>query len=121
MPSGYSLIAVYYRTNLTMCQFGPTLGVSSSMVCPVTSGSGSCCFDPVACPVDATERLWIVDGTFIPVRDRASACFHVRGDINDLRRSKCQRSYSYQSNHALFGFHMDIDITKPIEHDVYCL
>ncbi len=29
--------------------------------------------EPVARPVDAAERLWFVDGTLIPVRDRTVA------------------------------------------------
>ncbi|MGW2292041.1 transposase family protein [Streptomyces phaeochromogenes] len=47
------MVAVYYRTNLTMRQLGPLLAL-----------------EPVSGPADATDRLWIVDGTLVPVRDR---------------------------------------------------
>ncbi|MFF8589308.1 transposase family protein [Streptomyces althioticus] len=47
------MVAVYYRTNLTMRQLGPLLAI-----------------EPVSGTADAADRLWIVDGTLIPVRDR---------------------------------------------------
>ncbi|WP_086738300.1 transposase [Streptomyces glaucescens] len=47
------LVAVYYRTNLTMRQLGPLLAI-----------------EPARASQDAVERLWIVDGTLVPVRDR---------------------------------------------------
>lgn len=65
------LDAVYYRTNLTMRQRGPLLGVSSSTVCWVIQRLGPLpALEPVSRPADAADRLWIVDGTLIPVRDR---------------------------------------------------
>ncbi|MFE6620819.1 transposase family protein [Streptomyces sp. NPDC057740] len=50
------MVAVYYRTNLTMRQLGPLLAL-----------------EPITRPTDAAHRLWIVDGTLIPVRDRQVA------------------------------------------------
>ncbi|MFE2522077.1 transposase family protein [Streptomyces mirabilis] len=65
------LVAVYYRTNLTMRQLGPLFGVSSSTVCRVIQRLGPLlALEPVSRPADAADRLWIVDGTLIPVRDR---------------------------------------------------
>ncbi|MDQ1032797.1 hypothetical protein QF035_010379 [Streptomyces umbrinus] len=68
------VVAVYYRTNLTMRQLGPLFGVSSSTVCRVIQRPGPLlAMEPVSRPVDAPERMWIVDGTLIPVRDRTVA------------------------------------------------
>jgi hypothetical protein len=65
------VVAVYYRTNLTMRQLGPLFGVSSSTVCRVIQKLGPLlALEPVARPTDAADRLWIVDGTLVPVRDR---------------------------------------------------
>lgn len=65
------IVAVYYRTNLTMRQLGPLFGVSSSTVCRVIQRLGPLlAVEPVSRTADATERLWIVDGTLVPVRDR---------------------------------------------------
>ncbi len=65
------VVAVYYRTNLTMRQLGPLFGVSSSTVCRVVQKLGPLlALEPVARPADAADRLWIVDGTLVPVRDR---------------------------------------------------
>ncbi|QWA26578.1 transposase [Streptomyces sp. JCM17656] len=65
------MVAVYYRTNLTMRQLGPLFGVSSSTVCRVIQKLGPLlALEPVARPADAADRLWIVDGTLVPVRDR---------------------------------------------------
>ncbi|MFC5245719.1 transposase family protein, partial [Streptomyces atrovirens] len=65
------LVAVYYRTNLTMRQLGPLFGVSSSTVCRVIQRLGPLlAIEPVSRPADAADRLWIVDGTLVPVRDR---------------------------------------------------
>lgn len=65
------LVAVYYRTNLTMRQLAPLFGVSPATVCRVIQRLGPLlALEPVRAPQDATERLWIVDGTLIPVRDR---------------------------------------------------
>ncbi|WP_435643027.1 transposase [Streptomyces sp. H49] len=65
------MVAVYYRTNLTMRQLGPLFGVSSSTVCRVIQRLGPLlALEPVSRPSDAPERMWIVDGTLIPVRDR---------------------------------------------------
>ncbi|MET9418339.1 transposase family protein [Streptomyces klenkii] len=68
------MVAVYYRTNLTMRQLGPLFGVSSSAVCRVIQRLGPLlALDPLSRPADAADRLWIVDGTLIPVRDRGVA------------------------------------------------
>jgi hypothetical protein len=65
------MVAVYYRTNLTMRQLEPLFGVSSSTVCRVIQKLGPVlALEPVARPADAADRLWIVDGTLVPVRDR---------------------------------------------------
>ncbi|WP_327351289.1 transposase family protein [Streptomyces sp. NBC_01304] len=65
------VVAVYYRTNLTMRQLGPLFGISSSTVCRVIQRLGPLlALEPASRPADAPERLWIVDGTLIPVRDR---------------------------------------------------
>ncbi|MFJ9360325.1 transposase family protein [Streptomyces mirabilis] len=65
------LVAVYYRTNLTMRQLGPLFGVSSSTVCWVIQRLGPLpALEPVSRPADAADRLWIVAGTLNPVRDR---------------------------------------------------
>ncbi|MDV7223856.1 transposase family protein [Streptomyces prunicolor] len=68
------VVAVYYRTNLTMRQLGPLFGVSSSTVCRVIQRLGPLlAIEPVPRPADAPERMWIVDGTLIPLRDRSVA------------------------------------------------
>ncbi|MFI6093569.1 transposase family protein [Streptomyces sp. NPDC051218] len=65
------VVAVYYRTNLTMRQLGPLFGVSSSTVCRVVQKLGPLlALEPVVRPADGEDRLWIVDGTLTPVRDR---------------------------------------------------
>ncbi|MGI5380567.1 transposase family protein [Streptomyces sp. CA-251387] len=66
------LVAVYYRTNLTMRQLGPLFGVSSSTVCRVIQRLGPLlALEPMTRPADGPDRLWIVDGTLVPVRDRS--------------------------------------------------
>lgn len=65
------LVAVYYRTNLTMRQLGPLFGVSPATVCRVIQRLGPLlALEPARASQEAVERLWIVDGTLIPVRDR---------------------------------------------------
>ncbi|MBT2417772.1 transposase [Streptomyces sp. ISL-22] len=65
------LVAVYYRTNLTMRQLAPLFGISPATVCRVIQRLGPLlALEPVRAPQEAVERLWIVDGTLIPVRDR---------------------------------------------------
>ncbi|MGA5285619.1 transposase family protein [Streptomyces pseudogriseolus] len=72
------VVAVYYRTNLTMRQLGPLFGIPSSTVCRVIQGLGPLlALEPVSRPGDAADRLWIVDGTLVPDRDRkvgSSSC-----------------------------------------------
>ncbi len=58
------MVAVYYRTNLTMRQLGPLFGVSSSTVCRVIQRLGLLlALEPVNRAADAPDRVWIVDGT----------------------------------------------------------
>lgn len=65
------MVAVYYRTNQAMRQLAPLFGVSSSTVCRVIQRLGPLLsLEPVSRPSEAAERLWIVDGTLLPVRDR---------------------------------------------------
>ncbi|MGW5421648.1 transposase family protein [Streptomyces sp. NPDC003943] len=65
------LVAVYYRTNLTMRQLAPLFGVSPATVCRVIQRLRPLlAIEPATRPTDAVDRLWIVDGTLIPVRDR---------------------------------------------------
>lgn len=65
------LVAVYYRTNLTMRQLAPLFGCSPATVCRVIQRLGPLlAIEPAPRSGDATDRLWIVDGTLIPVRDR---------------------------------------------------
>ncbi len=71
LPERVLVVAVYYRTNLTMRQLGPLFGISSSTVCRVIQKLGPLlALEPVVRPADAADRLWIVDGTLVPVRDR---------------------------------------------------
>lgn len=68
------VVTVHYRTNLTMRQLGPLVGVSSSTVCRVIQRLGPLlAIEHASRPVDAPERMWIVDGTLIPHRDRRVA------------------------------------------------
>lgn len=58
------------RASRTMPQPGPLFGVSSSTVCRTIQRLGpQLALEPVSRPADAAERLWIVDGTLVPVRD----------------------------------------------------
>ncbi|MFF7095756.1 transposase family protein [Streptomyces rubradiris] len=65
------MVALYYRTNLTMRQLGPLFGVSSSTTCRVIQRLGPLlALEPASRTAEAADRLWIVDGTLVPVRDR---------------------------------------------------
>ncbi|MFF4153264.1 transposase [Streptomyces sp. NPDC001651] len=65
------LVAVYYRTNLTMRQLAPLFGVSAATVCRVIQRLRPLlALESAPRPVADVERLWIVDGTLVPVRDR---------------------------------------------------
>ncbi|MEU7488101.1 transposase family protein [Streptomyces sp. NPDC042319] len=71
LPERVLLVAVYYRTNLTMRQLAPLFSVSSATVCRVIQRLGPLlALEPVRAPQQAADRLWIVDSTLIPVRDR---------------------------------------------------
>ncbi|GHA44510.1 hypothetical protein GCM10010329_78980 [Streptomyces spiroverticillatus] len=62
---------VYYRTNLTMRKLAPLFGISFSTLCRVIQRLGPLLApEPVSRPADAADRLWIVDGTLLLVRDR---------------------------------------------------
>ncbi|MEV7600995.1 transposase family protein [Kitasatospora sp. NPDC089797] len=64
------LVAVYYRTDLTMRQSAPLFGISTATVCRIVQRLGPLlALEAVARPAPGVERLWIVDGTLIPVRD----------------------------------------------------
>jgi hypothetical protein len=64
-------VAVYYRTNLTMRQLAPLFAVLPATVCRVIQRLRPLLdLEPISRPADTTDRLWIVDGTLIPVRDR---------------------------------------------------
>ncbi|MDX2939889.1 transposase family protein, partial [Streptomyces ipomoeae] len=66
------LVAVYYRTNLTMRQLAPLFGISPATVCRVIQRLRPLlALEPAPRPVAEADRLWIVDGTLIPVRDRS--------------------------------------------------
>ncbi|WP_406841561.1 transposase family protein (plasmid) [Streptomyces sp. AHU1] len=61
------MVAVYYRTNLTMRRLGPLFGVSSSTVCRVVQRLGPLlAVEPVARPVDADTRLVIAAARPVP-------------------------------------------------------
>jgi hypothetical protein len=65
------LVAVYYRTNLTMRQTRPAVRRLTSVVCRVIQRLGPMlALEPARACADATDRLWIVDGTLVPVRNR---------------------------------------------------
>ncbi|MGV9339880.1 transposase family protein [Streptomyces sp. NPDC003688] len=65
------LVAVYYRTNLTMRQLAPLFGCSSTTVCRVIQRLRPLlAIKPATRPAEAVGRLWIVGGALIPVRDR---------------------------------------------------
>ncbi|MFF5042973.1 transposase [Streptomyces nigra] len=68
------LVAVYSRTNLTMRQLAPLFGCSPATVCRVIQRLGPLlALEPAPSPAPGADRLWIVDGTLIPVRDRKVA------------------------------------------------
>ncbi|SOE32927.1 Transposase DDE domain-containing protein [Streptomyces sp. OK228] len=65
------VVAAYYRTNLTMRQLAPLFGVSPATVRRVIHRLRPLlALEPASRPVDAADRLWIVDGTLVPVHDR---------------------------------------------------
>ncbi|MFJ2944056.1 transposase [Streptomyces sp. NPDC087310] len=71
LPDRVLLVAVYYRTNLTMRQLAPLFGISPATVCRVIQRLRPLlALERAPRPVADTERLRIVDGTLIPVRDR---------------------------------------------------
>ncbi|MFF8513537.1 transposase [Streptomyces sp. NPDC015492] len=64
-------LAVYYRTKLTMRQLAPLFGISPATVCRVIHRLRPLLvLEPAPRPAADVDRVWIVDGTLIPVRDR---------------------------------------------------
>ncbi|WP_371102744.1 hypothetical protein [Streptomyces sp. PU_AKi4] len=77
------VVAVYYRTNLTMRRLGPLLAL-----------------EPVSQPGDAADRLWVGDGTLITVRGRATVRIHT-GQGRDTRTDLYQdRRHYVWDNHS---------------------
>jgi hypothetical protein len=72
LPDRVLLLAVYWRTNLTMRQIGPLFGVSHSAAHRVIDTLGSLL---VLAPVRRrpVDQIAIVDGTLIPTRDHRLA------------------------------------------------
>ncbi|MFI6645307.1 transposase [Streptomyces sp. NPDC050504] len=71
LPDRVLLVAVYYRTNLTMRQLAPLFSVSPATVCRVIQRLRPLlALERTLRPTADTERLWIVDGTLVPVPDR---------------------------------------------------
>lgn len=68
------LVAVHYRTDLTMRQLAPLFARSSATVCRVIQRLRPLrAIEPATCPCDAVERLWIVGGArSCPARERAA-------------------------------------------------
>ncbi len=93
------MVAVYYRTNLTMRQLVPLFGVSSSPACRVIQRLGPLlALEPASRAADAAERLWILYGILVPVRDRTvgSSSRNYRFSTNvqvvvDARHPSCDR------------------------------
>jgi hypothetical protein len=84
-------VAVYYRMKLTMRQLAPRCGVSPATVCRVTQWLGPLpALEPARAASDATDRLWIVDGTLVPVRDR--------------KLGASSRNYRFCANIQVIGF-----------------
>lgn len=68
------LVPVYYRTHLTKQQLAPLFGAPPATVCRVIQKLGPLLtVELVTRPSDAVDRLWSVDGTLIPARDRTVA------------------------------------------------
>jgi hypothetical protein len=72
LPNRVLLVAVYWRTNLTMRQIGPLFGVSHSAAYRVINTLGPLL---ALAPVRRrkADQVTIVDGTLIPTRDHAVA------------------------------------------------
>jgi Helix-turn-helix of DDE superfamily endonuclease len=72
LPDRVLLVAVYWRTNLTMRQLGPLFGVSHSAAHRVIDTLGPLL---ALAPVRRrrVDQVTIVDGTLIPTRDRRLA------------------------------------------------
>lgn len=72
------LVAVSYRTDLTMRQLAPLFGISPATVCRVIHRLRPLlALEPALRPVADVDRLWIVDGTLVP---------HLRSERRDPGR-----------------------------------
>lgn len=70
------VVAVHYRTNLTMRHLAPLFGVSPATVCWVIQRLGPVlAIEPVRRPADATDRLWTrPHGMTSKAPNRSSTC-----------------------------------------------
>ncbi|MGW8846841.1 transposase family protein [Streptomyces xiamenensis] len=65
------VVSVYYRTNLTMRQLAPLFWISPATVCRVIQRLRPLlALGPAGRSAGVPDRLWIADGTLVPVRDR---------------------------------------------------
>ena len=72
LPDRVLLVAVYWRTNLTMRQLGPLFGISHSAVhCVIDTVGPLLALEPVC--RRPKGPIAIVDGTVIPTRDHRLA------------------------------------------------
>ena len=68
------LVVAHRRTDLTMRQLAPLFGCSPATVCRIIQRLRPLlAIEPAPRPVADVERLWIVDGTLVPVGDRKVA------------------------------------------------
>ncbi len=80
MPRRAPFRHCHYRTNLTLRQLAQLFGISPATVCLVIQRLGLLlALGPAPRPVADTERLWIVNGTLVPVRDRTVSAAASRG------------------------------------------
>jgi DDE superfamily endonuclease/Helix-turn-helix of DDE superfamily endonuclease len=72
LPDRVLLVAVYWRTNLTMRQIGPLFGVSHSAAHRVIDTLGAL-LAPAPVRRRRVDQVTIVDGTLVPTRDHTLA------------------------------------------------
>lgn len=73
LPNRVLLVAVYYRTNLTLRQVAPLFGVSKSAADRVVDHLGPLLALAPIRKAHGPGRVLIVDGTLVPTRDRSVA------------------------------------------------
>jgi Helix-turn-helix of DDE superfamily endonuclease len=73
LPDRVLLIAVYYRTNLTLRQIGPLFGISKSAVDRVIHHLGPLVALAPVTGKHSPETVLTVDGTLVPTHDRTVA------------------------------------------------